>query len=113
MSGSVESSRTEQDDSDILVLKPMEWLVYLPETVGHVVSLVLLKTSKLSNFIIFEARNENIAALKMMEAKIREFLKGKNEALVSWYRTTHITSTLIIHVVCFADEHKSCLIPLQ
>ena len=78
LNGSPDSLRIEQDDNDNIVLKSTEWLVYLPRTVGHVVSLVLLKTSKLSNCIIFEARNENKAGLKMMEAKLREFLKGMN-----------------------------------
>jgi hypothetical protein len=80
INSSVESTRAEQDDVESIVLMPTEWLVYLPHTVGHRVSLVLMKTSKISDCIVFEARSENIPVLKMMEVKLREFLKGKNEA---------------------------------
>ena len=74
----VDSGRAEQDCVETIVLK-QDWLVYLSQTVGHSVSLVLVRTTKLSECIVLEARNENIAVLKVMETKLRECLRGMND----------------------------------
>ena len=75
----VESSRTTQDKefNETILLQPEKWVVYLSETVDSM-SLLLVKLSpQLSHRVAFEAKNENISVLKIMEAKLREFLRGK------------------------------------
>ncbi|XP_028395168.1 uncharacterized protein LOC114519263 isoform X2 [Dendronephthya gigantea] len=71
----LESTNTKQVYNETKVLKPNEWLVYLPQTIGHTVSLVLMKSTNPAECVVFEARSENIPVLKMMEAKMREFLR--------------------------------------
>lgn len=76
ISSTVESERSVQDDAEIILLKPKKWLMYLSQTGSHRLSLILVNTSKHSEYIVLEAGEENIPVLQIMEEKLREFLRG-------------------------------------
>lgn len=76
----VESACTTQDYdkfNETILLQPEKWVVYMSQTVDSTSLLLVKLSSELSHCIAFEAKDESISVLKVMEVKLREFLRGK------------------------------------
>ena len=74
----VDSSQDTDKYNETILLQPGKWVVYLSQT-AESMSLFLVKlSSSLSQWFVFEAKQDNVAVLKMMEVKLREFLRGKH-----------------------------------
>lgn len=71
--GSIKSSVEQEVEN--LVFVSEQWLVCFAETKGQSASLALVKASTLKEYLVIEAKYENMAVLKMMEVKLRESLR--------------------------------------